>query len=80
MPYAEPTYLSKGFHSPYYTEVRAAAAAGRDLVCRRMDSDLFFLMVGGAHRLGTELVVGCGHFFCEIEPQGVPEGRQEVLR
>jgi hypothetical protein len=23
VPYAEPTYLSKGFHSPYYTEVRA---------------------------------------------------------
>ena len=22
VPYAEPTYLSKGFHSPYYTEVR----------------------------------------------------------
>ena len=22
MPYAEPTYLSKGFHSPYYTKVR----------------------------------------------------------
>jgi len=24
VPYAEPTYLSKGFHSPYYSEVRAA--------------------------------------------------------
>jgi hypothetical protein len=26
VPYAEPTYLTKGFHSPYYTEVRGASA------------------------------------------------------
>ena len=29
VPYAEPTYLSKGFHSPYYTEVRCTPRRAR---------------------------------------------------
>jgi hypothetical protein len=76
VPYAEPTYLSKGFHSPYYTEVRARLpgafwfAGGHSR---------FFWMVWGAHRLERNLLWGWG-LFVVIESQGVPEGRQEVLR
>ena len=63
VPYAEPTYLSKGFHSPYYTEVRAAAAAGRDLVCRRTDSDLVFFDGWGCSSSGNGTCCGVWAFF-----------------
>jgi hypothetical protein len=70
VPYAEPTYLSKGFHSPYYTEVRAR-------VCQRIFEGLvaFFFFVGALIFRN----LSWGAFFV-IESQGVPEGRQEVLR
>ena len=33
VPFAEPTYLTKGFHSPYYTEVRVRLCLRARLLC-----------------------------------------------
>ena len=52
MPYAEPTYLSKGFHSPYYTEVRCTPRRARFWFAQWSSFSffhfLFFLMFFGA--------------------------------
>jgi len=59
VPYAEPTYLSKGFHSPYYTEVRVCRVPPARSVLPADDLVLPLFFVGAL--IGRpELVVGVG--------------------